>query len=679
MARWWKACGALALCVALGGPSVAADDRPSAEQARQLLETYVRENSGGRIRVADFRKTDGVRRIESGLMGSGRTLHDLEFQGQVEMLETGYWDPGVLLFIGKQFSFATDAEAPWIAHPRDGLEQSRASMLARATKGERVPISGKVTFCEKESGWVFEHLAVTAIPPAWQAKASSQTTAGASAPASGRVPGSTGAARPTPQQQTLGSWMASLEAWLTRLSGRLGIETDGAHASPESVTLTQFPLLSQKDLDNYEDDSLRDALDGGRPVGNLACLATVHTMIERGREGGDERVMIDRFYPDPRDPRWRGGRTGGAHAYPYAPREKEESADAGTITVALEAGRPTILHGYKGSDEHYVLVVGRRRDGAGAQQFIALDPLPDTGDKPGREITIDVATLEHPGKRLKGMKFTQMRNVTAGARGWDGSQVQVADRDPARRILEEAIAAHGGASTLAPFRAMRFVGVGTQWHEQGAMQQTIEVFYQYPDKQREIGQAEQGGRRATYDTAMVGETVTMLINGRVTKAPEQYRQRVKRAVEMGGLSSLMAFIHDAHELETVDPVQIEGRWVDGVRPVGTHLPNARLYFDRQTHLLKKVSYETVDEDGRPVLREIISNDYGDWNGWKYVSALTVLENQAVTAKFRISQFQLLEQLDPAVFEITESRQADVGNALGRALIGELSRALQRRD
>lgn len=177
------------------------------------------------------------------------------------------------------------------------------------------------------------------------------------------------------------------------------------------IILDNYPLLSQKDPANYRDQSLltvSDTLDDRKVlVPNLACAATVYTMLERGRSGNTS-AMIDDFYPDPRK---YNGNSPGARRPDYVGADVD--IDPAQIVRSLQQKQPVVLHGYGGPlKHHFVLAVGLSTSSSAQRQLIALDPFPGNDlDKPGRriEINLDNSPIVHPV--LKEITFKQMRLV----------------------------------------------------------------------------------------------------------------------------------------------------------------------------------------------------------------------------------------------------------------------------
>lgn len=146
-----KACVTLLICGIVGcSPSAPTPPRP--EVAKKALEELVRERSGGRIRLADFKKTDGMTKEVSGVK-----QYVLEFEGQIEMLADGYWNadgsnPYYWEFSNKQFSHNTEFSKVVYGNNM----WNSGNDIRRAKKGEIVLMHGNVTFSKKESGWVIE-------------------------------------------------------------------------------------------------------------------------------------------------------------------------------------------------------------------------------------------------------------------------------------------------------------------------------------------------------------------------------------------------------------------------------------------------------------------------------------------------------------------------------------------
>jgi len=193
----------------------------------------------------------------------------------------------------------------------------------------------------------------------------------------------------------------------------LGWSINVMSADREDLMLSGYATLSQRDPANYADDPLMYETDTTADgvsrdiVANLASLAAVYTMIERGR--GDQSVMIDKFYPRPSE---HGGKTFGAIRPAYVSDDLDISETR--IIDQLQKGHPVILKGTSGEvEQHFVLVVGMKKADDGGWRLIALDPWPGKDKvRPGREMEIDFDVKAMTSLSGTSAKFEKMRLVT---------------------------------------------------------------------------------------------------------------------------------------------------------------------------------------------------------------------------------------------------------------------------
>lgn len=195
---------------------------------------------------------------------------------------------------------------------------------------------------------------------------------------------------------------------------RPGLEPAVALLLPSgSVDLPAIRPLSQKQAGGgYRDPSLATATDtiantnARTQVQNLACLATVYTMIDRAL---GKPSWIDNFYPDPRLTTTES--TSGAKKPPYVGSIIQLNVNV--IVAALEKNQPTILHGIGGLlQDHYVLVVGAQVTLLGGVNLTIIDPWATTVAKPF--VTLTAISANNPiSYPALGLSITSMMLVNA--------------------------------------------------------------------------------------------------------------------------------------------------------------------------------------------------------------------------------------------------------------------------
>ena len=169
-------------------------------------------------------------------------------------------------------------------------------------------------------------------------------------------------------------------------------------AAAGSVLLAQYPMLDQRDMMIYEPPSLANEIDSSvnppQPVRNLACLATVYVMLERGRGASDAMITRRSFTQD---------------YYAINPGYVERADigfNADRFINELRAGRPVVLHAEGGLlGHHFLLGVGIQRRPDGGWNGLANDPWF------GRRIELDLGASAPPHPLLSDTTFTMMRLV----------------------------------------------------------------------------------------------------------------------------------------------------------------------------------------------------------------------------------------------------------------------------
>jgi len=126
--------------------------RPSESEGEQAIRVQIAREANGRIRLVEFRKTDGM---EGQLMGY--QVYGMEFAAKIEFTETCKWLIGGPLV--QQITFETSRAVTSSSVTRQLLEDAGNPGMVVA-QGQQVTVTGVIQFIKKESGW-----AVDAVQP----------------------------------------------------------------------------------------------------------------------------------------------------------------------------------------------------------------------------------------------------------------------------------------------------------------------------------------------------------------------------------------------------------------------------------------------------------------------------------------------------------------------------------
>lgn len=159
--------------------------------------------------------------------------------------------------------------------------------------------------------------------------------------------------------------------------------------------LTQYPLLNQLDSGIYDPPSLAKQIDPefNTPVKNIACLATVCLMLERGR--GNRTAMLRKSSFDSNYNAKTPGYVGASEPF-----------NGEVIAREIRAGRPVVIEGVGGPlKAHYMLAVGLKPKGGRDYDIEVLDPYH------GHRVLLDGSLVNPRHPNIRDLTITGMRRV----------------------------------------------------------------------------------------------------------------------------------------------------------------------------------------------------------------------------------------------------------------------------
>lgn len=132
---------------------------PSSGDGERAIQGRIKEQSGGRIKLTKFEKTNGA---QGELMGF--KIYALEFNAEIEFAEDCKWAAGAL---GQQLSFSTSKA---VVESQSGFSWDKflddtTNPGALVKKGQRVQLSGVVRYLKKEKGWAVDGIEISKAAP----------------------------------------------------------------------------------------------------------------------------------------------------------------------------------------------------------------------------------------------------------------------------------------------------------------------------------------------------------------------------------------------------------------------------------------------------------------------------------------------------------------------------------
>ncbi|MBI1917663.1 MAG: hypothetical protein HYS12_23455 [Planctomycetes bacterium] len=223
------------------------------------------------------------------------------------------------------------------------------------------------------------------------------------------------------------------------------------------------------------------------------------------------------------------------------------------------------------------------------------------------------------------------------------------DKD-AQAIVRRAIKAHGGAGKLARTRIMRETTRGTLLVMGTKVPFTSETVVRMPDQFRNVLTSEVGGRK---------RQVVQVFNGTKGWTSEN---GVPRAVGAGVIGNWKEMAHAAHvamltpllaadkgyTLSALGESAVGGRKAVGVKVSIKGRNDVRLYFDKETGLLVKKSFQPGD--GKESVRDEVYSHFKEFEGLNRHTRTTVLLGGKPHAEAERLSLEFLERVDDKEFD-----------------------------
>ncbi len=225
-------------------------------------------------------------------------------------------------------------------------------------------------------------------------------------------------------------------------------------------------------------------------------------------------------------------------------------------------------------------------------------------------------------------------------------------QEDTRAIIDRALKAHGGADKLAKVKASQYKSKGVIHILNQAIKFTSDSSVQDPDQFKSVTQLEIAGMKITQIQILNGDKGFVSVNGMPQDLSDKLLNEMKEglyAERVAGLTPLKEKEKD-YQLSALGSVQVEGKDAVGVRVASKGHRDVNLYFDKASGLLVKVAHRTLDPmTNQEVSQEEIRMDYRDYEGIKLPAKLVVLRDGKKFMEAEVSDFKIVDKLDPSVF------------------------------
>jgi hypothetical protein len=211
------------------------------------------------------------------------------------------------------------------------------------------------------------------------------------------------------------------------------------------------------------------------------------------------------------------------------------------------------------------------------------------------------------------------------------------DRDKALAVIDQAIRARGGEQQLAKLKLLKRTAKGVTI--QGAeIPFKEEIVLQLPDRFHWDMELDAMGQKVSVVLVLNGAKGWRQAGGMSAEMGNDEREDLGEELYVIWLTTLVPLKDKAFDLAPLPETEVNGRPAAGVKVACKGHAEAKLYFDRDSHLLVKLQ-RRARAAGQAVTRDYLYGDYRDFDGVKCAGKQTEMINGKKTVEYTFTGYQ----------------------------------------
>lgn len=228
--------------------------------------------------------------------------------------------------------------------------------------------------------------------------------------------------------------------------------------------------------------------------------------------------------------------------------------------------------------------------------------------------------------------------------------------DIPQEIVAKAVKAHGGEEFLTRNKSVQSTEKGKiNVPGVGEVEFTEEAGYMLPDKFRHTIEFDAMNVKVRFVALINGDKVSVdaTANGQVADLGTNLKEAYKDVPHVLRVAHLAPLETDkTYELSLIGEDTVEEKKVVGVRVTKKGQKDVSVYFDKETGLIAKMQYQTVDSsNGKEVTEERIIKEYGkDKDGIPYPKKTLIKQDGKTFLESETVEMKRLESIDDSEFK-----------------------------
>ncbi len=224
--------------------------------------------------------------------------------------------------------------------------------------------------------------------------------------------------------------------------------------------------------------------------------------------------------------------------------------------------------------------------------------------------------------------------------------------DDAKKIIQDAVKAHGGAEVLAKHHGKAAIQKGKMHISVGGqdIDGTMEVSTD-SSRFRRNAKLSVMGMDVTQTTVFDGKEFWVVTNDVVgmTLDKKEDIDRIKESLYGEQAVSNVLNGDAGYKLAVIGDDKVDDTPIVGVRISKEGHKDVSVYFDKGTHLIRKVVSQGLDPQLMEVETTRILDGYKEFDGQKRATKAVVLQNGAKLAEIEFTDIKIVDKLDDDLF------------------------------
>ena len=221
--------------------------------------------------------------------------------------------------------------------------------------------------------------------------------------------------------------------------------------------------------------------------------------------------------------------------------------------------------------------------------------------------------------------------------------------DAAVKVVKAAVEAHGGAKALTAVKAGDMSIKATLDVMGTDVEFAGEAAYSFPDKMSVTLAGEVMGQKIAIVQVVNGDKVKMTVNETAVPVEDKLKDELKQSVAEQQLGLIVPLLDKKYTLTAEADEKVGAAEAAVVRVAAKGLKDAKLFFDKKTHLLVRIQRQGLNSSGAEVDAVSDLSDYKKVDGIQTPMTIKVSHDGKAFMTMKVTEMKYLEKLDAKKF------------------------------